>query len=113
MLSDPIVWSNTPVQSGAVDREGQHVRRALFAAMLCVQLRDPLLVDVLDRQMTVLDPDRRGRQHAQAPHLSRQGRVGSEIRAKDLHFEHRCGEAQARRRSAARSSGASRWECSS
>ena len=81
--------------------------------MLDIQFGDSLRIDVLDRQMTVLDTGRCGRQNAQAPHLRQRRRIGSEIRAKHLHLEHRAAESQARRRSAACSSGVSRWECSS
>jgi hypothetical protein len=76
-------------RSGTVDRKGQHVRRARFAAMLGVQLRDPLRVDVLDRQVTVPHARRGGCQTTQALHCGERGRIGSELHTKDLNLEHR------------------------
>ena len=43
-------------RAGAVDREGEHVGRRVLAAVLAVELLDPLGVDQLDREVAVGDP---------------------------------------------------------
>ena len=54
-----------------VDREGQHVRRRVDAAVLAVQLADALGVDELDREMPVLDTGRRERRERRRAQLAR------------------------------------------
>ena len=92
-----------------VDRERQHVGGLVLAAMLGVELGDPLGVDVLDRDVTVLDARR-----ARAPARSSRSTSGSggapatQLVADDLDLEHRRQALYARLRSAGRSSGAER-----
>jgi hypothetical protein len=92
-------------RAGAVDREREDVGGLVAAAVLAVQLADPLLGDELDGDVPVVDPARGERQRAQLGDVLPGQRV-----ADDLDFEQL---AQARLRSAGRSSGAWRSECAS
>ena len=56
---------------GAVDREREDVGRALLAAVLGVELRDPAGVDELDRDVPVLDPGGGERERDEALGLRR------------------------------------------
>jgi hypothetical protein len=85
-----------------VNGEREHIGRLVLAAMLAVELGDPLRVDELDRDVTAVHAPRRRRQLGGAE----QRRV---LGPDQLHFQ-----AQARRRrSAARSSGVACWAWSS
>ena len=53
--------------SRLVDRERQDVGRRVAAAVLAVELADPLFVDELDRDVAVLDAGRRKRRLGRAP----------------------------------------------
>jgi hypothetical protein len=92
-------------RAGAVNREREDVGGLVEAAVLAVQLADALLRDELDRDVPVVDPARGERQRAQLGDVLPGQRV-----ADDLDFEQL---AQARLRSAGRSSGAWRSECES
>ena len=67
-----------------VDREREHVGRALDPAVLGVQRRDPLGVDELDREVAVLDARRGERDRHEAP----QRLLGQFGGADDLDLEH-------------------------
>ena len=45
-------------RAGAVDREREHVGGLVAAAVVAVELADPLRVDELDREVAVVDPGR-------------------------------------------------------
>ena len=68
-------------RAGAVDREGEHVGRLVLAAVLAVELADPLRVDDLDRQVAVLHPGRRERRLDRPAQLLRDV---AEVEAQDL-----------------------------
>ena len=61
-------------RAGAVDREGEHVGRRVLAAVLAVELADPLGVDELDREVAVVDAGRGERRRDRLAQL--RGHVG-------------------------------------
>ena len=56
---------------GAVEREGEHVGRGVPAAVLAVELPDPVGVDDLDREVAVVDPGRGERRRDRVAQLGR------------------------------------------
>ena len=91
-----------------IDREGQHVGGGGLAANACVQLRDPLGVDELDRQVSVADARRGSREQAQPPDLGRLRQAGAPgAQTEHLDLEHRAQEP------ASEPAAGVRWECTS